>query len=291
MKVCGFTFIRNAVKFDYPVIEAIRSILPLCDGFVVAVGKSDDGTLELIRSIDPSITIVPTTWDDSLKQGGAVFADETNKAFKAIPAGYDWAFYIQGDEVVHESYLPAIRAAMFSNLNNAGIDGLLLNYVHFYGSYDFVGQKYSWYRREVRIVRNRKDIFSYKDAQGFRKKPNEKLRVKLVDAYVYHYGWTRDPSALQKKVASSIHYYGPDSALSRGYVEGSEYEYDGHPEPLKRFEGTHPALMRERILRKNWKYNPDLSLKYVSFKDRLKRVVGKLTGWYPGEYKNYVLVR
>ena len=66
MKFTVFTFIRNAVKFDYPVVEAIRSILPLCDDFVVAVGNSDDGTGELIQSVDrQKVTIVKTTWDDS----------------------------------------------------------------------------------------------------------------------------------------------------------------------------------------------------------------------------------
>ena len=48
MKVTGFTFIRNAIRYDYPVKEAILSILPLCDEFVVAVGKSDDDTRSLI---------------------------------------------------------------------------------------------------------------------------------------------------------------------------------------------------------------------------------------------------
>ena len=48
MKVCGFSFIRNAVKYDYPIVESIRSILPICDKFVVAVGNSEDNTLQLI---------------------------------------------------------------------------------------------------------------------------------------------------------------------------------------------------------------------------------------------------
>ena len=58
MKVAGFTIIRNAIKFDYPVVEAITSILPICDEFVVAVGNSDDETLQLIKQIDsPKIKI------------------------------------------------------------------------------------------------------------------------------------------------------------------------------------------------------------------------------------------
>jgi hypothetical protein len=35
MKVGGFTFVRNVVKYDYPVVESIRSILPVVDEFIV----------------------------------------------------------------------------------------------------------------------------------------------------------------------------------------------------------------------------------------------------------------
>lgn len=51
MKVTGFSFIRNAVKNDYPVVQAILSILPICDEFVIALGNSEDNTQELIESI------------------------------------------------------------------------------------------------------------------------------------------------------------------------------------------------------------------------------------------------
>jgi hypothetical protein len=291
MKVCGFSFIRNAVKFDYPVVESIRSILPVCDAFIVAVGQSDDGTLDLIRSIDPKVQVIETTWDESLRHGGRAFAVETDKAFQAIPPEFDWAFYLQGDEVVHEKYLPGIRTAMEANLNKRHVDGLLFNYTHFFGSYDFVGQKYSWYRREVRIIRNRKDIFSYKDAQGFRKLPNRKLDVRLIDAHIYHYGWTRDPDALQKKVESSARFYRDDMWLKRFFVKENTYAYSEKEEPIRPFDGTHPAVMSERIKRKNWKYEPDTGLRYVSLKDRIKRVIGNLTGWYPGEYRNYRMLR
>ncbi|MBP7075433.1 MAG: hypothetical protein KBB11_00145, partial [Bacteroidales bacterium] len=113
MKVTGFSFIRNALKYDYPVTEAILSVLPLCDDFVVAVGKSEDGTRNLIDSVNPTkIKVIDTIWDDTLREGGRVLAVETDKAFQAIPCDSDWCFYIQGDEVVHEKYLNTIREAM-----------------------------------------------------------------------------------------------------------------------------------------------------------------------------------
>ena len=125
MKVCGFSFIRNGVRLGYPFEESIRSVLPLCDAFYIAVGRSDDDTLNRVRSLDPKIVVVETVWDDSLKTGGAVLADETNKAFRAIPADYDWAFYIQGDELIHEKDVPAIRSALEQYLPDKQVDGLL----------------------------------------------------------------------------------------------------------------------------------------------------------------------
>jgi hypothetical protein len=160
MKVTGFSFVKNAIIYDYPVVEAIRSILPICDEFVVAVGKSDDATLDLIRSIDTKIRIIETEWDETLREGGRVLAVETDKAFRAISADSDWAFYIQGDEVVHEKYLPVIKEAMRKYADNPNVDGLLFNYKHFYGSYDYVGASASWYSNEIRVIKKQScDLF------------------------------------------------------------------------------------------------------------------------------------
>jgi hypothetical protein len=69
MKVTGFSFIRNGIIYDYPFIEAIQSILPLCDAFVVAVGNSDDETEAAVAAINPAkIRIIPTVWDDTLRE-------------------------------------------------------------------------------------------------------------------------------------------------------------------------------------------------------------------------------
>jgi hypothetical protein len=287
MKVCGFTFVRNGVKFDYPFEEAIRSILPICDEIIVAVGNSEDDTLARVKAIDPKVRVIETIWDETLREEGKVLADETNKAFQAISSEYDWAFYIQGDEVVHEKYLPAIEKGMRDFLNYPTVDGLLFNYIHFFGSYEYVGLKYSWYRREIRIIRNNKNIFSYKDAQGFRKKPNEKLKVKLIDAYMFHYGWAREPEALHGKEKSKARFYHGDNWIFQNFSHSEKYEYDSMLEPIRKFTETHPQVMRGRITKQNWIFSPDLSLKYSSFKDKFKRIVGGLTGWYPGEYKNY----
>lgn len=288
MKIAGFTFVRNARKYDYPVEQAIRSILPVCDYFVVAVGKSEDDTLEWVRSIgDPKIHIIETVWDDSLREGGRVLAVETDKAFQAIPAEYDWCFYIQGDECVHENELPAIRAAMERWLNDPHTDGLLFDYRHFYGSYDYIGMSRRWYRREIRVVRNNKAIYSYRDAQGFRKGNGEKLRVRPANAHIHHYGWVRHPGVQQQKQLSFKKLYLSDKAAMEFVGTADKFLYDGS-EPLARFKGTHPAVMLPRIQQQNWRFESDPAQMRWPLKDRLSNWIERLSGWRPGEYRNYV---
>jgi hypothetical protein len=290
LKVSGFTFVRNAIKYDYPIVEAVESILPLCDEVVVAVGRSDDDTLGLVRSIpSPRIRIVETVWDDSLRKGGRVLAVETDKALRAVSPDADWALYIQGDEVLHEDGIPALREALRRWRDDRRVEGLLFDYRHFYGSYDYVGAGLHWYRREIRVVRPDPAVYSYRDAQGFRRVPGEKLRVKPAGAVIHHYGWVKHPRAMQGKQASFNRLWHDDAWMKEHVPEVEEYAYDGK-EPLRRFDGTHPAVMRRRISAMNWRFAGDPGAVPLRTKDRLKLAVERLTGWRPGEYKNYRLV-
>jgi len=290
MKVTGFTFIRNALVYDYPVVEAIRSILPICDDFVVAVGKSDDATLELISSIDPvKIRIIETVWDDTLREGGRVLALETDKAYHAISDDTDWTFYIQGDEVVHEKYLKPIKNAMLKWQDHPEVDGLLFDYLHFYGSYDYVGSSGKWYPHEIRVIRKSESIYSYRDAQGFRKGDKRKLSVKPANAFMYHYGWVKEPAAMQRKQENFHKLWHPDNWIDKNVIKSNEFDYSAI-DALELFRGTHPQVMQDRIENKNWKFDYDLSFSNMSLKDRLKQFLRKYTGIELG-YKNYIKVR
>lgn len=290
MKVTGFTIIRNAVKYDYPAVEAINSVLPLCDNFIVAVGNSDDDTLNLIKNINSEkIEIIETVWDDTLREGGQVLAVETNKAFRSIPDDTDWCFYIQADEVLHEKYFDVIKQAMQKYKDNKNVDGLLFKYLHFYGSYDYVGTSSNWYRNEIRIIKNNKKIYSYKDAQGFRKENNSKLNVKPIDAYMYHYGWVKTPEAMQRKQENFHKLWHSDDWLEKNIVKTDKFDYSGI-DALKLFEGTHPACLQKRIREKNWKFDYDLSYNNLSFKEKIKKIAENITGIRIGEYKNYKIV-
>lgn len=289
MKVCGFTIIRNAVKFDYPVLESIRSVLPLCDEFLVSIGNSEDNTEDLIRSIDsPKIKIIRSTWDMSLREGGKVLAIETNKAMDAINDSFDWLFYIQSDEVVHEKDYENIRHAMQHYLPDKRVEGLLFSYVHFYGTFDWVGASRKWYRKEIRIIRNDKSIRSYKDAQGFRKN-GKKLRVRPVDAKIYHYGWVKHPKHQQAKQESFNKLWHDDQWIEKHVPKQEEFDYS-KIDILEKFAGTHPAVMKERIERLNWHFDYD-NPKKLPLKLKLSYWLEKKFGWRPFEYKNYRIIK
>lgn len=292
MKVAGFTFIRNAVKNDYPVVEAITSILPICDEFIVALGNCEDGTEKLIVDINsPKIKIIHTVWNEALRDGGRVFAEETDKAFAAISADADWAFYIQGDECVHEQYLARIKKEMESNLDDSRVEGLLFKYLHFYGSYDYYGSSRRWYRREIRILRNNKAIHAYRDAQGFRWN-NRKIRVRLIDAYIYHYGWVKPPAGLKNKLRNFNQFYHDDQWIEHNVPESFEFDYK-NADRLVKFDGTHPAVMQKRIAATNWNLAVDLKAlhKKMTFRRKLLQMIEDITGWRVGEYRNYKLVK
>ena len=291
MKVVGFTFIRNAIKFDYPVEEAIRSILPLCDEVIVNVGNSEDGTAQLISSIDPKkIKIFHSTWDESLMEGGRVLAAETDKAYEHVPADADWCFYIQADEVIHEKYYGVIASAMSKFKDEKSVEGLLFRYLHFYGSYDYVGDTRKWYNREIRIIRKHEDIHSYRDAQGFRKN-DRKLNVAEIDAFVYHYGWVRHPQYQMQKVLGFEKLYDSIHASKKISKDVTDHFDYSAIDSLTRFNGSHPEVMKQRISRKNWTFEHDISRKNFTLKGRILHWIENATGKRVFDYRNYNIIR
>ncbi len=289
MFISGFTFIRNALKLDYPIKEAILSILPLCDEVIVAVGNSDDETRAYIENIgSDKIKIIDTVWDDSLRKGGVVLALETDKALAAINPKADWCIYVQGDECYHEKDYPAIKTAMETWKNDKDVEGLLFNYNHFYGSYDYLADSRRWYRKEIRIIKNNKGIKSWKDAQGFR--INErKLGVKPVDATIYHYGWVRPPKYMMAKNVEANKYWHSDEYIQKKYNSEKDFDYS-EIDSIKRFQGSHPEVMHERIHYINWTFDRDPKVKNFTLKKRILYLIEKYTGWRVGEYKNYKII-
>ena len=288
MKIAGFTIIRNAIKYDYPVVESINSVLELVDIFYIGVGNSDDKTREMIVGINsPKIVIIDTVWDEKMREGGKVLSNETNKIFDLIPLEYDWCFYIQADEVLSEKNKNELRLFAQRYLKNHNVDGLLFDYIHFYGSYDFIGTTRKWYRKEIRMIKNNKSIRSYKDAQGFRKKNNEKLNAKVSGCTIHHYGWVKHPTYQKEKEKNFHKMWHNDEWVKTNVKNEIEFDYSNSG-ILEKFMGKHPAVMNERIKEKNWEFNYDRKKIKQSLKEKILMWIEKKTGKRLFEYQNYI---
>ncbi len=290
MKVSGFTFVKDAVKYDFPVVESIKSMLPLCDEVYVNVGVSEDNTLEIIESIKSNkIKIIVTEWDEKFKVKQRILAQQTN--IPLYKCRGDWCLYLQADEVLNENDYDGIIKSMEDNMQYEEIEGLLFNYYHFFGSYNTYVRSYHWYKKEIRIIRNRVGVTSWKDAQGFRIDGN-KLRVKECPAYIYHYGWVRDPYKMgsKKQYHNALHHGDKEE---KNIVEERFFYEDGmDPYMIAEFSKTHPDVMKKRI--EKWNY--DFNLKKCKYKFTLKSVRYRITdfiyyhtGIKIGEYRNYRL--
>lgn len=250
MRISGFSFARNAVKLDYPLEEALRSILPVVDELVVAVapGDADDDTRGLVESLDdPRVVIVDAEWDDGRRQN--VYADLTNVALARCTG--DWCFYIQADEVVHEDDHAVIRERCEELVDDRRVEGLLFDYLHFFGDYRHLQTGHGWYQREIRIIRNGIGVRSVRDAQSFRYPDQTRIDVAPARARIFHYGWVRHPRFMQAKVEEFWSHRLPREEVEAEYGGREEFDYG----PLGRlpvYEGTHPAVMRERMEAMDW---------------------------------------
>ncbi len=250
LKISGFSFIRNAIRYDFPIVEAITSVLPIVDEFVVNVGKSDDGTLALIQSIGSrKIHIIETEWDDALREDGKIFGMQQDVALSHCTG--DWAILVQGDEVLHEDDYPEMLRAMERYLSHQDIVGLVVKMVHFKGDYWSVDP---WmYRKATRIVRNHCGVHSTTDCCDFFPKDMSQMikagpHGRLIKARVFHYGWVKDCDVLKQKLEYQISRHegerlsARDIAL-RAAIHSAYPTYD----ILKNYRGTHPRVMKARI--------------------------------------------
>ena len=255
----------------------------------MAVGKSEDGTRELVASLGDKVKILDTVWDNKLTEGGRVLAEETDKAFQAIAADADWCVYIQGDEVMHEDGYDEVMQAMLKWKDDETVDGLLFKYRHFFGSYNYVGLEASWYRNEIRVIKNNKSIYSFRDAQGFRKGNNKKLQVKSLNAFIHHYGWVQSPYIMKSRIDYKAELYHNGHFDETKVVVPEDYAFT-LIHALQKFTLKHPQVMQNRIDKVNWVFDYDESKNKLTLKDHFKNITEKLFGRRFFDYKNYKII-
>lgn len=299
MLISGFTMVRNAEKYYFPIKAAIESVLPIVDEFIVALGVGEDKTKEIIESINSSkVKIIERVWDERLFVDGEIFRNETNFAMDNCKG--EWCFYLQADEVVHEKYLEKIKEMCEKYKNKKEVEGFLFQYKHFWGDYDHYLDCHGWYPKEIRIVRNNIGVKSYKDAQSFRIE-DRKLNVIDIPCYIYHYGWVRPPLVMtpKKKEQDSMH-WGKDKA-DKEYLSRPDLFNYGPLGQLPIYKDSHPMVMKEWMKDFHWKeqlnYGKEYNLnrepmKHERLKYKIITILEKIFngGNQIGGFRNYHIV-
>jgi hypothetical protein len=285
MRISGFSIVRNGQNYGYPFMESLRSLLPLVDELVVAVGDSDDKTWDLVHSLgSPKLKAFKTVWDPAQRAGGQVLSTQTNLAMARCTG--DWGVYLQADEVLHEDDLPVL-ARTLDRQRRSPLEGLRLDYLHFYGSYQTVQAHWrKWYGSAIRAVKLGKGVQSVGDAYGFRMGGPQGRRLLSwgSGARVFHYGWSRPPQVMQAKQRNLDSFYHDDEALARRQRDEAQAKVDafyadrGH---LEFFRGSHPSVMAQKVQQQDWVFddriaqqaprwlrNLDIALAYPFYKRR-----------------------
>lgn len=310
MKISGFTFLKNANMLFYPIEESILSILDLVDEFVVALGQGDedDTSIEILLKINsPKLKIIHTIWDTKKFPNGSTYAQQTDIAKRACTG--DWLFYLQGDELIHESQKEKIKIACNTYLNTSEVEGFVFDYLHFWGDYEHYFSDHCWYKKEIRIIRNLPEIHSWKDAQSFRWIPNfngndyfrtnntRKLNCMNLDVNIFHYGWVRPPQIMKMKKSIANQIY--NLKTQKDFFD-INFDY-GRMDYCKIFKKNHPALMQQRIKNLDWKnllrYNglavinrPKMKHEKLGYRILIWIEENILNGFVIGGFKNYKLL-
>ena len=109
MKISGILVIKNGLSGGFPFLEAVLSIMPVVDEFLIVDGGSSDGTWEILgdlqRKFPGKVQLFSRVW-------------EVSPSFESIDASFnemvskvtgDWIFVAQGDEIWHEKDLKNMR--------------------------------------------------------------------------------------------------------------------------------------------------------------------------------------
>ena len=236
MKVSGFTFLRNAVINGYPFEESIRSLLPIVDEFICVIGEGEDETRDRVVAIaDPKIRVIDSQWNENMQDRGFVYGQQ--KMVAQFNCTGDWAFYLEGDEVLHESEISNIRETMQKNLEDPEVEALYFDFFHFYGMPNQVG--IAGYRRAPRIIRN--SIRSIAPDGLFwtvmdKNKKGRYPKAKHAGGNIYHYGHCRSVCKMTEKLKQVGRYWGSKHEDFKGYGSIDIWE-------LRPFNGSHPAVM------------------------------------------------
>lgn len=258
----GHLLIYQGEKYMFNYREAVLSVLPICDEFVICECFSDDGTYEGCLDLQrqyPEIRIIRHPWQDGTEEPGYEYrrlARLTNACIE--DARTKWAIQIQADEAVHEDgHEEVLRIIQGRSRFGDSPRAIASPFVHLVGNtktqFRFV------YQSSVRIARVDSTWRAFKDAWTLQHHdPGDGFVVHAVQARYFHYGFAFGLS--MERMAKEKHFQ--SLFASEGFPDKKVLEMADGDKPLSMaylfqaakergeftpFTGTHPAVMKDWI--------------------------------------------
>lgn len=248
-KLGGSIFVRNAIKYDYCIIEAARSLLPVCDHIVILDCSSTDGTEDLLLNSfghHHKVTLCfNALWDCA--------PDNTRLSILANLAksliDCEWHFMLQADEVLHEDSYRAIHEA-----TTRGADSFQVRRLNFYGNIsqhvrlDIPTHEKPCDDHPTRLGRHHlnalgdgESIEAYNVSQDF-----------VDKILICHYGFVRKPLALVDKTVDAYRWFfggGSQDERFQRMQEDKQYRWQEimRQDQMQTFTGSHPKVAKHWI--------------------------------------------
>ncbi len=256
--LAGFSYIYNAIDFDIPFVESIKSVIDAVDQFVLTECYSKDNTwevcLQLRDEYPDKIKLLRHKWVTHYSEISTL----ANWTMTHIAENIKYCIQLQSDEVAHEKDLDLLRRLPnLMHLNNK--TAAMWQYHHFIGNPETVFP--FCYSELVRVVKRGENWEVIGDGVQFNKYGNlvPADEVLKTDIEIFHYGKMKDPKKGFKKEVDFQNLFKdigfPDPKMKEMQERlGEEYcdyvylfESNVVDNKIKEFKGTHPKVMQDYL--------------------------------------------
>jgi glycosyltransferase involved in cell wall biosynthesis len=252
MKLGGLVCIRNGLELDYCFIEAIKSLLPVCEVVTVCDGESTDGTQGLLRDwmlTEPKINLCVYPWPEP--KGDSDFWVKWLQ-YGRMHSPSEFILQLDADEVLSDaSYDEISQFKMRSDRFTVRMH----RYNFWRDSRHLVPEGVCLAHKVIRM--GPQDVWLPSD--GVHERGAEWVNA-AVDSNirVMHYGFLRDREAWFKKAKALQGFffdsYDPRLAAAEKH-EGNWMtmpEITGWENALTEFNGEHPPVMKEWLQKRGY---------------------------------------
>lgn len=240
----GVTFCIDPIKYDYCIRESIACLEELCDKVVVLDAGSEDGSVELLKSLESDkVKVVYLErgqyWDQI--RGKEKLSFFQNMALQHLDTDY---YYLQqADECTHENSFPYIREAIQS-----GHEGFMITRHNLWGNCNNkLNVPEERQPCSTQVIRLAKTTYSsYDDGESV---GCWNVCMDWLDKIeMFHYGFVRKKEVMKDKIINmqkSVFEIDYDKKLDG--MDVFDYRAWHDDNVLVPIKGTHPKFIQEWI--------------------------------------------